>query len=332
MRRAVLTLIAALPLLGFAQQPIELKYAEFSPDRERIHNTVTKRFAAEVNKAAAGTVKIDLFPNGALGRNPAQQAQMVLDGVADIAFIVPPFTPGRYPDSEVLELPGLFRNLQEATMVYTKLVQSGKIRDFEQFVPIATWTTPPFSIHTTYPIARAADLKGKKIRASGALQGDALRALGAVPVGIPPTDVPESLARRTVDGATASPQVVYDFGYDRVTNTHYFLRLGVVPLVVMMNKAKFESLPKVAQDAIRSHGLQWMADLYAKEIAAYDQELVKRMKDDPKRKVVVPTKPDEQAIQAALEPVVAAWIKKSPRNAELYKAVTAELETIRGGK
>jgi TRAP-type C4-dicarboxylate transport system substrate-binding protein len=126
--------------------------------------------------------------------------------------------------------------------------------------------------------------------------------------------------------------VVYDFGYDRVTNTHYFLRLGVVPLVVMMNKAKFESLPKVAQDAIRSHGLQWMADLYAKEIAAYDQELVKRMKDDPKRKVVVPTKPDEQAIQAALEPVVAAWIKKSPRNAELYKAVTAELETIRGGK
>lgn len=332
MRRTFLAFLTVLPLLAYAQQPVKLKYAEFSPDRERIHNTVTKKFAAAVNEAAGGMVEIELFPNGALGRNPAQQAQMLLDGVTDIAFIVPPFTPGRYPDSEVMELPGLFHNLQEATIVYTRLMMSGKIKDFKKFIAIAAWTTPPFSIHANYPIASVADLKGKKIRASGALQSDALRALGAVPVGIPPTEVPEALARRTIDGATSQPAVVYDFGYDRVTNSHYFMRLGVVPLVVMMNKAKFESLPKEAQGAIRRHSLQWMADLYVKEITAYDGELVRRMKDDPKRKIVFPTKPDEQAIQAALEPVVTAWIKKSPRNAELYKAATAELEAVRGGK
>ena len=99
--------------------------AVFSPDTERLFNTVKKPFVAAVNRASRGAIEIELFPNGALGRAPQQQAQMVLDGVADIGFIVPPFTPGRFPESEVLELPGLFRDLAEGTRVYTRLVQSG---------------------------------------------------------------------------------------------------------------------------------------------------------------------------------------------------------------
>ena len=85
-----------------------------------------------MNAASGGTVEIELYPNGALGRAPQQQAQMVLDGVADIGFIVPPFTPGRFPDSEVMELPGLFRDLAEATQVYTRLLQAGVLHDWFQ--------------------------------------------------------------------------------------------------------------------------------------------------------------------------------------------------------
>jgi len=35
---------------------------------------------------------------------------------------------------------------------------------------------------------------------------------------------------------------------------------------------------------------------------------------------------------AAVEPVIAAWVGKSPRNAELYKAVKAEIEKVRARK
>src|SRR5215217_1798061 len=123
MRKILFAVAMCLPVLAVAQ-PVKLKMATFSPDTERLYNTVKKPWVAAVNKAAGGAIEIELFPNGALGRAPQQQAQMVIDGVTDIGFIVPPFTPGRFPDSEVLELPGMFQDLAEGTRVYTRLVQN----------------------------------------------------------------------------------------------------------------------------------------------------------------------------------------------------------------
>jgi TRAP-type C4-dicarboxylate transport system substrate-binding protein len=318
--------------LAQAQQPVKLKFAVFSPDTERLFNTVKKPFVEAVNKASGGTVEIELFPNGALGRAPQQQAQMVLDGVADIGFIVPPFTPGRFPDSEVMELPGLFRDLAEATHVYTRLFQAGVLRDYGDYFTIATWSTPPFSIHSNFPINSLKDLKGKKVRGSGVIQIESLKAVGAVPVGIPPTEVPEALARKTIDAATSQPAVLFDFGYDRVTSHHYFVRLGVVPLAVVMNRKTFEALPKAAQDAIRTHSLDWINKLYLDSMLVYDKSLIDRLKSDPKRTVVFPSEADAAAAKAAFDPVIQAWIKKSPRNQEIYQAVLAEIEKFRSGK
>ncbi len=230
MRKILLAFALCMPLAAAAQQAVKLKFAIFSPDTERLYNTVMKPWVAAVNQAAGGAIEIELYPNGALGRAPQQQAQMVIDGVTDIGFIVPPFTPGRFPDSEVLELPGMFQNLTEGTKVYTRLVQAGVLRDYGDFIPIAMWSTPPFSLHSNFPITSVKDLKGKRVRGSGIIQIESLKALGAVTVGMPPTEVPEALSRRTIDASTSQPAVLYDFGLDRVTSHHYFIRLGIVPL------------------------------------------------------------------------------------------------------
>lgn len=328
-------LLAAL--VGFswgaqAQQPVKLKMATFSPDTERLYNTVKKPWVAAVNKASGGAIEIELYPNGALGRAPQQQAQMVIDGVTDIGFIVPPFTPGRFPDTEALELPGMFQDLAEATKVYTNLVRNGAIKDYGDYYPIAMWGTPPFSLHSNFPINSVKDLKSKRVRGSGVIQIESLKALGAVTVGMPPTEVPEALSRRTIDASTSQPAVLYDFGLDRVTSHHYFIRLGVVPLAVVMNRKVFESLPKAGQDAIRSHDMDWINKLYIDSMLEYDSSLVKRLQNDPKRKVVFPDAADQKAAQAAFEPVIKAWTAKSPRHAELFKAMTAEIAKVRSAK
>jgi TRAP-type transport system periplasmic protein len=333
--KTLLKLLAAAlvlaPTLAFSE-PIKLKFAVFSPDTERLYNTVKKPFAAAVNADSGDTIEVELYPNGALGRAPQQQAQMVLDGVSDIGFIVPPFTPGRFPDSEVLELPGMFQNLAEGTQVYTSLVKSGALHDYGDFIPIAMWATPPFSLHSNFPISTVKDLKGKKTRGSGVIQIESLKALGAVPVGMPPTEVPEAMARRTIDATTSQPAVLFDFGLDRVTSHHYFIRLGAVPLAVVMNRKKFESLPKAGQDAILSHSLDWINKLYDDSMLEYDQSLTDRLKADPKRTVVFPDAADQEAARVAFEPVIQAWIAKRPQNAELYKAATGEIEKIRAKK
>src|SRR4051812_47557195 len=330
-KMVVAALLACVPMAAVAQ-PVKLKMATFSPDTERLYNTVKKPWVAAVNKAAGGAIEIELYPNGALGRAPQQQAQMVIDGVADIGFIVPPFTPGRFPDSEVLELPGMFQDLAEGTRVYTHLVESGMLRDYGDFFPIAMWATPPFSIHSNFPIKSVKDLKGKKVRGSGVIQIESLKALGAVPVGMPPTEIPEALSRRTIDASTSQPAVLYDFGLDRVTTHHYFIRLGAVPLAIVMNKQKFESLPKAGQDAIRKYDMDYINKLYIDSMLEYDSSLVKKLESDPKRKVVFPDAADQKAAQVGFEPVVKAWAGKSPRHAAVYKALVSEIDKDRGGR
>ena len=318
---------------AFAQTaPIKLKFSIFSPDREVTYLTVFKPFAEAVSKETNGAVEIELFPNGALGRSPLQQAQMVLDGVADIAWVIASYTPGRFQENEVFELPGMFHDLREATLVFTRLVNSGKVKGYEEFYPIGLFGTAPYSLHARTPINSIADIKGKKIRTSGALESETIKALGAVPIGMPVTEVPEAISRGTIDGTTSHPAPLVDFGISRVTSAHYFTRLGVVPLAVLMNRKKFDNLPKSAQDAIRKYSGDWAAAKFYENIGAYNESVIKQLQADPKRKVVFPPQADLDAMQPAFKTVIEAWTAKSPRNKELLALVEAELVNVRAGR
>lgn len=327
-------LAAALLAFGAVAQaqPVKLKFAIFSPDKEATFLSVFKPFAEAVNKEAAGLVEIDLFPNGALGRSPVQQAQMVLDGVADLAWIIASYTPGRFQENEVFELPGIFADLREATLVFTRLVNSGKIRGYDDFFPIGLFGTAPYSLHSRTAINSIADIKGKKIRTSGAIESETIKALGAVAIGMPVTEVPEAISRGTIDGTTSHPAPLVDFGISRVTSAHYFTRLGVVPLAILMNRKKFDSLPKAAQDTIRKYSGEWTANRFNEGIGTYNASVVQQLQADPKRKVVTPSQADLDAMRPAFQAVTDAWVAKSPRNKELLGLVQAELANVRAGR
>jgi TRAP-type C4-dicarboxylate transport system substrate-binding protein len=334
--RIALTVAAAALAAVFcapaAAQAQKFKFAVFTPDKEQTYISVMKPFADAVNKEAGGACEIETFPNGALGRSPVQQAQMVLDGVADIAWVIAAYTPGRFQENEVFELPGLFRDLPEATLVLTRLVTGGQIKGYDDFFPIGVFGTAPYSIHARFSINSIADLKGKKIRSVSAIEGAALRAFGAVPVGMPVTEIPEAIGRGTVDGTTSHPSPLFDFGIDRVTNSHFFTRLGVVPLAILMNRKKFDAAPKACQDAIRKHSGMWTATRFNDGISSYNDTLVKRLTADPKRKVVMPSQADLDGMQKMMKPVIDEWLAKAPRNQELHKVVEAEIAKVRSGK
>ena len=254
---------------------------------------------------------------------------MIREGVTDLALVVPSYTPGRFEENEVFELPGLFADMREATLVYTRLVESGKINGYEDFVPIAMVTTAPYSVHTNTPINSLNELDGKKIRSTGAIEGEVLKKFGAAPIGMPITQVPEAIGRNTIDGTTAHPSALFDWGIVRVTSDHYFTRLGVVPLVALMNKDKFNSLSQAGQDAIRKYAVEWMADTYIESIGAYNDSLMEKLKNDPDHQVVFPSQADMDANQPIFDGVIDEWASKSPRNKELLEAVRAEIAAVR---
>jgi len=334
LRPIVRCLVSMLAVAAFSAnaEPIKLKFAIFTPDNEMTFITTFKPFADAVNRDAGGTIQVDLFPNGALGRNPMAQAQMVLDGVADIAWVVASYTPGRFQENEVLELPGLFRDLRESTLAYTRLVANGSLKGYDAYYPIGLFGTAPYSIHMRQPMSAIAELKGKKIRTSSATESASLKALGAVPIGMPITEVAEAISRGTIDGTTAHPSVLFDFGVVRVTNSHYFTRLGIVPIAILMNRKKFDSLPKPGQDAIAKHSGEASAKNFIAGISAYNDSLVKKLQAESTRKVVFPSQAELDATQGALNSVIAEWAGRSPRNRELLDAVEREVAKIRAGQ
>ena len=129
---AAVAAVLAMPSLGLAQQPSKLRFASFIPDG--ISTTgVFMPFIESVNKQSKGTLQIEFFGNGALGRNPMQQPQMVLDGVADLAWVILPQTRGRFRETEVLELPTLFKDVTDCTSVASRLQVRNKFGGFDDF-------------------------------------------------------------------------------------------------------------------------------------------------------------------------------------------------------
>ena len=334
-RRTFLATAAAMPaaaMLGGRSALAEdhLKWAVFTPDSEVTFRTVMKPFAETVQRETANAVVFDLFPNGALGRNPGQQPQMLLDGVADLAWVIPSYSPGRFPDTEVLELPGMFRDLREASLVSTILAGQKTLHDYNDFYVVGLWGTAPYSIHTNFPVHSIADLKGKTIRASSKNESAALRAFGAVPIGMPVTEIPEAISRGTISGTTSHMSPFFDFGLDRVTSNHFFIGLGVVPLTVLMNRKKFEALPEPVRAVIERNAGDALTQKWINSVSAYNAANLEKLKSNPKNKVVMPSQADLDEAQKLLAPVREEWVAASDRHRELKTALDAALAKVRG--
>jgi len=175
--RCVLVSLALVLSPAAAAEPVKLKLSFFSSDTAYLYMGGVKPFVDAVNSEAKGLLHIDVFFRGALGK-AAQQPQLVRDGVADIALVVPGYTADQFPDNAVIELPGLFRDQREASLTYTRMITANALRGYEDFFVITAFTVEPHSIHTRQPIASLDDLKGLKIRANNPTEAATFEKLG----------------------------------------------------------------------------------------------------------------------------------------------------------
>jgi TRAP-type C4-dicarboxylate transport system substrate-binding protein len=253
----------------------------------------------------------------------------VLDGVADMAWVNPGLTSERFPDNDVLEIPGLFRDMREATLVHSRLAAAGALRGYEDFYPIAAVANFPLIIHTRAPIASMADLRGKILRVNNLIEGRALQAVGITPVVMPINEVALAIGRGTIDGATMPANALFAYGASRITRFHYVAPLGAAPLAFLMNRERFESLPKAAQEVIAKHSGDWTADRFIKAYGASNAQAMADLESDPNRQVIMPSAAELDALHASFQTTFEQWRKENPRNAELFALVEAEIARAR---
>ena len=131
------------PVFGQAK-PIELTYSNFFPAPHK-NAVLSVEWGKEIEKRTNGRVKVTVFPGGTL--TPAAQCyDGVVKGLSDVGLSVLGYTRGRFPLTEVIDLPsGLQEWLgsHQTDQHLFKQVQTQRVRRRESHVPPCPWTGHP---------------------------------------------------------------------------------------------------------------------------------------------------------------------------------------------
>ncbi|SMO70042.1 TRAP-type C4-dicarboxylate transport system, substrate-binding protein [Thalassovita litoralis] len=240
---------AALALSGFAAQAQEvtLKLHQFLPAQANVPKLVLDVWADKVEADSKGRIKIERYPSMQLGGKPPELIDQAIDGIADIVWSVNGFTPGRFPRTEVFELPFMVTDARAASYAYWKMYEKHMAdTDFRYVKVLGAFVHGPGMLHTKKPVETPADLNGMKIRGGSRMVNQLLELVGAVPVGMPVTMIPEALSKGVIDGATIPWEVTTALKVSEMVGNHTEFdgpAIYNLTFVLAMNRDKYDSLP-----------------------------------------------------------------------------------------
>ena len=248
-RLAVQALLSGILLAGLAgsavAQTFELKVSHFLPPNHTFQKALTA-WGEELDKQSGGRLKLRLYPASQLGP-PPRQFDLARTGVADIAVGLHGLTPGRYPLTELVTSPYTAPSAGTLSAVtskrLTELAPSYLAKEHEGLHILWMAVTSPLMFISKPPIRTIEDFKGMKVRYAGANWKAIIDKLGAVGLPVPPTEAQDAMAKGIVDAATFPYEGAASF--DLGTVAKYALEPGVssATFAVVMNKAKYDSLP-----------------------------------------------------------------------------------------
>ncbi len=183
-------------------QSKELKIAHFVTPKHSVSQWI-ERWSKKIEAGTGGEVSFKIFPGGQLGP-PPKYYDIARRGQADVTWIVHGFTPGRFPLSEISNLPYMMASAEVGTKVLNDPALKARYLDPEHkgVRALLLMTHQPGNIHTARKAIRSvADIKGMRLRFASATVKDFIAALGGTPVGMPPTQIVESMQKGLIDGA-----------------------------------------------------------------------------------------------------------------------------------
>lgn len=262
----MLGLAAALPV--HAQEKVVLKVAHFLPAVSAAHSKMIVPWCEKIQKESNGGLECQLYPAMQLGGNPSQLFGQARDGIADIVWTLPGYTPGRFPITEVFELPFFAGNYEPTSRALWDFTQQHAQKEFRGVKPLATWVNGPYHLHLRDKgVQKLEDLRGMKVRAPSRLGNDVLQKLGATAMGMPLPQTAESFSKGVIDGALLPWEVVPAVKLQEMAASHTEITgdkaLLVSTMIFVMNERKYKSLPdnlkKVIDDNSGSDLSAWFA-------------------------------------------------------------------------
>jgi TRAP-type C4-dicarboxylate transport system substrate-binding protein len=343
-RRALIMSAAAvaaptlLRLRSAKAAEVTLRLHHFLPPKSNVHARLLDPWAKKVGELSGGKAEIQIFPSMQLGGKPPELYDQAKDGVADIVWTLPGYTAGRFPRTEVFELPFIAspRGIvnAKASQEYADAHLGEETRDVKL---LSFWSHDQGVIHCRDKIETLDDLKGKKLRFPTRLAGEALKAVGAAAIGMPVPQVPESLAQGVLDGAVVPWEVVPAVKLHELVQFHTEIpgspTFYTASFFLVMNQAKYEGLPEDVRKVIdETTGMTFATEAgHVWDNAGAD---VRKMVQERGNTILTLKEEDKTAWMTASQPVTEAWIAEmkskgidAPALIESAKSLLAKYET-----
>lgn len=255
MRQSLLAAIFGVVLsasgAAVAQDKFELKLGHYVP-AGHFFSQYLERWGDTLRERSDGRLEITIFPGAQMGPTP-RYYDMAREGVVDIAWVLHGATPGRFPLTELINLPFLVGSAEIGTKVLNDPALRAYLEPEHEGVKVLYLLThQPGNLHTREtPVRTPADMEGLRVRFAAATIREYVAALGGTPVGVPPPEIAEALQKGTIDG------VFIDYG-----GAHTAFKLGglvdyttelyayVTSFGVVMNQDSFDRLPPDLQELI----------------------------------------------------------------------------------
>ena len=265
---ACAVLLLCLPLIGSCTKPapaetIQLTYSNFFPPTN-LNSILAEQFCAEIKERTNGGVEITYYPGGTL--TPAAGVyDGVVNGISDIGMSCFSYTMGRFPASELVDLPHAYPNGWVATKVANDFYKEFKPAELDDVHVLYLHAHGPGVVFTTKkPVNKLEDLQGLQIRGTG-VGVKIMDTLGAKGVGKPQGEAYELMSKGTVDGSFAPLEVLKGWKQAEVVNyvTNCYAVGNTTDMFVVINKAKWDSLPSNIQKVFTEVSQEWI-DKHAK--------------------------------------------------------------------
>lgn len=315
-RKSFLNMVGAAALAmgvgGAAQaQEVTLSLHQFLPAQANVPKLILDVWADNVEAASDGRIKIDRYPSMQLGGRPPELMDQAIDGVADIVWTVVGYTPGRFPSTEVFEMPFMMTDARAMSSAYWQMFETHmKDTEFKDVHILGTWVHGPGMLHVNKEVLSPADMEGMKIRGGSRTINTLLEEMGATPVGMPVPAVSEALSKGVIDGATIPWEVTTALKVPELVGHHTEFEgnaLYTLTFVLAMNKDRYNGLPADLQQVIDDNsGLEF--SIFAGGTMAEADGPSRQIAVDRGNSIVTVSGADLEAWHSVAAPVIAAWV------------------------
>ncbi len=331
-------LAAGLMCGAFATQAhaetITIKVHHFLGPQSVQHTTMMGDWCKNIEKDSKGRLQCQIFPAMQLGGIPAQLFDQAKDGVADVVWTAPGYTAGRFPRSQVFELPFTMTNAEATSRAAWDFVQKYAQDEYKDVKLLAIHVHGPGVIFTkNKPVTKMEDFKGMKMRGPTATVSKMFAAMGATPIGMPVPQVPEALSKGVIDGAAIPWEVAPGLKVHELTNyaaetDPKFPALYTTVFVVPMNKAKYESLPADLKAVIDKNSGRELSATLGRQQSGNDVPSRKIFAQNANYKISTIPMAELERWKKATDEQDQAWIKDMDKRGHNGKAMFDDAQAL----